>query len=242
MIEVIYKDGEFLAKGSFFVGIAGTYVNEAFGDEKINIMCELEDVLEELEDEESFFYRALMPYLEEKMEDDDEDETEEQGKGDAVAHALEAYYNEREKQIKANKKQVNDCFLYHMFEGMINCGYPFWEIEQAVIPGTLDMSDLDVLEKQVYRKDTWEVDDWYKYFYKIPNNGTVKKIDVEARLREMFPMFNFDSLFASIVPEYLTLDNEYICFQCSDGWGEELLCGAYDELDENLVFTEWHNF
>ena len=30
MIEVIYKDGEFLAKGSFSLGIMGTYVNETF--------------------------------------------------------------------------------------------------------------------------------------------------------------------------------------------------------------------
>ena len=41
--------------------------------------------------------------------------------------------------------------------------------------------------------------------------------------------------------EYLSLEDGNIAFQCSDGFGAELLCGAYDVLDESLTFQEWHN-
>ena len=103
------------------------------------------------------------------------------------------------------------------------------------------MTDLDLVEEQVYTQEVWEVD-WSEYFYQVPNNGTVQKPNVEARLRELFPMFDFDGFFQSIIPEYVVLREEYISFQCSDGWGQELLCSAYDMLDEDLTFLEWHNF
>ena len=52
MIEIICKDGEFLIKGSFSMGIAGTFVNEEFGDEDISILdWNLEDIVDELKKE-----------------------------------------------------------------------------------------------------------------------------------------------------------------------------------------------
>lgn len=42
----------------------------------------------------------------------------------------------------------------------------------------------------------------------------------------------------------MSLDDGRITFQCSDSIDSEhkILCGAYNELDENLTFCDWHNF
>ncbi len=231
MVEIICEDGEFLVKGSFSMGIAGTSVNEEFGDENIDMLdWNVEDIVDELKKENSFFFEPLRPYLKENMED-----------GDAIAKGLTAYYNQKEKEIKENEKQINDCILYHLFENLVACAYPFWEIEEAILPNTLDMSEPDSLYEVVYTDKTDEVYEWCKDFYNVPNNGTVEKVDVEGRLRELFPMFNFDGLFESIVPEGVSFEGRFISFQFSDGWGADLLCAAYDELDENFVFMDWHN-
>ena len=53
---------------------------------------------------------------------------------------------------------------------------------------------------------------------------------------------NIERVYARIGgTEYLSLEDGNIAFQCSDGFGAELLCGAYDVLDESLAFQEWHN-
>ena len=79
-------------------------------------------------------------------------------------------------------------------------------------------------------------------FENQPNDGSIKKTDVEAALRKSFPMFNMDAFLSSIEPENVCLSDGYISFQCSDTLGDIILCGAYDQLDENLTFTDWHNF
>ena len=65
---------------------------------------------------------------------------------------------------------------------------------------------------------------------------------MEAILRRNFPSLDWDALLASIQPEHLSLEDGKIAFQCSDGFGEGLLCGAYDKLDEKLTFTDWQNY
>ncbi len=69
MIEIKYEDGMFLAKGTFSIGIAGVYENKDFGDGNITIDIELEDLLEDLQEEDSYFYEPLRPYLEDKGEE-----------------------------------------------------------------------------------------------------------------------------------------------------------------------------
>ncbi len=66
MIEIKYEDGMFLAKGTFSIGIAGVYENKDFGDGNITIDIELEDLLEDLQEGDSYFYEPLRPYLENK--------------------------------------------------------------------------------------------------------------------------------------------------------------------------------
>ena len=229
MIQVIYENGQFLVKGTFSLGIAGVFENKEFGQEQIEIDGELEDILDELKDENSFSYEPLFPYLKDKGED-----------GAAIAKGLEEYYNQKEKEIEENVKQINDCILYHLFENLEACGYPFWEIEEAIIPGSLANYDMEQLEAQIY--DTEEsVYDWESDYYEKPNNGTMQKIDVEGKLRKMYPMFNFDGLYQSIVPEGICLSGRFMEFQFSDGWGAQLLECAYDRFDENFTSCDWHN-
>ena len=64
----------------------------------------------------------------------------------------------------------------------------------------------------------------------------------ESTLRELYPMFNFDAFIKCIVPENICFFDTDISFQCSDGFDNAILCGAYDNLDEELRFTDWHNF
>jgi len=230
MIEIICKDRCFLVKGSFSIGIAGTYTNEDFGDENIMIGDTLDEILEELQDEDSFWYKPLFPYLKSETAD-----------SDGIARGLTAYYNQKENEIRINEKQINDCILYRLFSDLTGCGYPFWEIEEAIMPESMKKGSGEFREKEVYSKETAEVFQWSDEFDCVPNNGTVDKTDVEGGLRELFPMFNFDGLVRTMIPEGLSLQGRFIAFQFSDGWGSNLLECAYDEMDENLAFRDWHN-
>lgn len=225
MIEVIYSDGKFFVKGTFSLGIAGVFENRDFSDSNIEIADTLEYILAELEKENSFSYQPLFPYLKEKDKN-----------GEAVACGLADYYNQKEREAQKNIKQINDCILCNLFENLVGCEYPFWEIEQAVISGSLDGQDIN----SIYNTDE-NVYEWANDFYRKPNNGTIPKTDVEGKLRKMFPMFNFDGLYQSIVPEGISFNGRFMEFQFSDSWGGDLFCSAYDRFDENFTSCDWHN-
>lgn len=220
MVEMICKDDMFLVKGSFTMGLAGTYVNETFEDKIITVEPTLDDILEELDDEDS----PLFPYLNDKPRD-----------GDSIAKGLAEYYNQKEREAAEHVKEINDNLLFHLFEDLYGSGYPFWEIKEAVAEG-YDPGELD---NSVYNGGN--VNEFYDYFDRRPNNGTVKRVDFEAKLREWYPMFNFDGLYENIKPERLTFDGGFLQFQFSDKWGARLYQGAYDEFDENFTSRDWHN-
>lgn len=219
MIEVICEDGVFKAKGSFTLGILGTFVNEDFDGEEIHFD---EDLLEAIvEDGELDF-----------IETDDPDE---------IAKVLAEYYNEKERKVAENAKQISDCILYHLFSDMEGCGYPFWEIPEAVLPGYLENHAKDEYDTVVYCHTDGDIQSLYKYFDRKPNNGMEEKPDVEALIKKLYPMFNLDGFIKSFKREGLYFNGEYMSFQFSDGWGAKLACAAYDELDEDFTFTDWHN-
>ncbi|MDE6917469.1 MAG: hypothetical protein K2P39_11820, partial [Lachnospiraceae bacterium] len=83
MIEIQYKNGTFLARGTFSMGIAGVYENKEFGQGNITIGDTLEGILRELRREQSSFYEPLRPFLKDRTD------------GAAVAGGLEAYYNQK---------------------------------------------------------------------------------------------------------------------------------------------------
>ncbi len=144
-------------------------------------------------------------------------------------------------EIQKNAKQLNDYILYRLFENLEACAYPFWEIEEAVLPGSLDGYDMDNLAHEIY--DTQKsIGSWgFEAFHRQPNNGTIEKPDLEGRLREQYPMFHFDALYEAIEQDCLYLSGRFMRFQFSDCWGRKLLDAAYDELDENLTPLDWHN-
>ena len=88
MIEIIYADSKFLAKGTFSLGIAGVFENKDFNDKKIEIHSDLDYILKELKKETSFKLQPLFPYLKGKGED-----------GAAIAEGLTEYYNQKEIKI-----------------------------------------------------------------------------------------------------------------------------------------------
>lgn len=222
MIEVICVDGVFKAKGSFSLGIAGTFVNEDFDGEAITFD---EDMLDEILEGD---VEPLMPFI--KSDDPDE-----------IAKGLAEYYNQKEHEAAENIKQINGCILYYIFENLEMCAYPFWEIEEAVLPEYLEKYGKDEYGSVVYCHTDGNISGLYEYFDRKPNNGTVEKPDVEALVRKLYPMFNLDGFIKSIKPEHLYFNGQFISFQFSDGWGARIACAAYDELDENFTSTDWHN-
>ena len=225
MIEVICANEKFLVKGSFSLGIAGVFENKEFTETgTISIYDTLSCLLEDLHEKESFYYQPLLPYLQGKEN------------GAAIAQGLADYYNQKEREAQAYQKQINDCILFHLFEDMEGCEYPFWEIREAIVPDCLQGIDRD----SIYHTGE-SVSEWWKDFYELPNNGSIPKIDVEGNLRRMFPMFDFDGLYRSIIPQGMLLHGRFIEVQFSDGWGKELFCSAYNRFDENFASWEWNN-
>ena len=136
---------------------------------------------------------------------------------------------------------VNDNFLANVFYDMSQCGYEFWENEKLV---TSTDFDEDELWESGYDDLNEVIDDLMEEYSGKANDGSVgsvKKRDVEAAVRKALPLFNLDAVLKSVKSEYLCLSDGYLAFQCSDTLGAEILCGAYDQLSENLEFTEWHN-
>lgn len=225
MIEVIFKDGTFKAKGSFSLGIAGVSVNEDFDGRMITFDRFMYNYIK---DRDSYYVEPILPFI--KSDDPDE-----------IAKNLADYYNQKEREIAANAKQINDCILYRLFDDFEGCAEPFWEIPEAVLPGYLEEYDEDEYEDVVYCHREGVVHNLYQYFEDKPNNGTIEKPDAEALIRKLYPMFNLDGFIKSFKPEGVCFDGRFMEFQFSDEWGAELACAAYDKLDENFTFNEWHN-
>lgn len=225
MIEVICDKGILKAKGSFSLGIAGSFVNKDFDGEMISFD---EDALDQILESDDFFVKPLLPFI--KSDDPDE-----------IAKGLAEYYNQKEREVASNVKEINDCILFHIFNDIEACSYPFWEIKETVLPGYLEKYGEDEYDSVVYCHTDEDIMGLSEYFENKPNNGTIEKPDVEALIRKLYPMFNLDGFIKSLEPECLYFDGKFISFQFSDGWGKQLACAAYDELDENFTFTDWHN-
>lgn len=226
MLTIIYDEDQkiFKAKGSFKLGIAGVYENQDFDGEKISID---EDMLDNIIEHDEESVGPILPFIKSDAPDE-------------IAEGLTEYYNQLEKRAAENEKQINDGILSNLFRDMEGCGYPFWDLEGLIDSDFKNAHEEDDDLYDVIYGDE-EVADLAEYFEDSPNDGSVKKPDVEARIRQVYPMFNLDLFINSIQPEFLHLNGRYISFQFDDGWDGEIACGAYDELDENFTFTDWHN-
>lgn len=230
MIEVKVIDDEIVLKGSFALGIIGTFVNEDFGKGPIEIFDSYEEVIEDYE-EGHYTWHVLAPYLEGKELNEE-----------TVSQAISEYYNALEKKVQSCITQINSNLLVNVFNHMVDCDNEFWEIEGAYIEEKMPDCSKDEYSKVIYQSHWDEMSALFDEYYDTPNNNTLEKTNAETKLREMFPMFNMDGLIQGIRPESLVLDGKMFSFQCSDSWNCQIMCSAYDKLDENFVFTDWHNF
>ena len=230
MIEVKVIDNEFVIKGSFSLGIAGTYVNEEFGSDQIQILDDYEDVIEDYT-EGHYAWHVLEPFLAGKELNEE-----------TVSRAIGEYYNAVEIKVQECIQQINSNLLVNVFDDYVGCGKKFWEIEGAYIKEKMPKCQENAYFEVICEPYLDEISALYDEYDGTPNNNTLEKKDVEARLREMFPMFNMDALIQSVKPEHLTLGGKKFSFQCSDSWDSQIMCGAYDKLDEDFTFTDWHNF
>lgn len=230
MIEVKVQDDSFLIKGSFSLGIAGHYVNEDFSDEPIAILDTYEEVVEDyLEDK--YAWGILDEYLKDKEVNEEN-----------VCEAISQYYNKLEKKVQECITQINSNLLINVFSGMVNCDYEFWNVEGAYIEEKMPEGSSDDYLEKIYSPYYDELADLFNEYEDTPNDNSIVKTDVEKRLREMFPMFNFDALIKGIQPEYLTFNGNKFSFECTDSFDASFLCAACDSLDEKFTFTDWHNF
>ncbi len=213
-LKIYLEDGEIKIQGSIDLGYIGL-----FDDSQIDIETSLDEIRE-------------WDIVEENLDANCTD--------DELIDFLNEYYNRFIRKIEKNIDNINGTFLLYVFTDMDSCENNF-----MVIDGLFDE------EKLIYgnEEDIAEIYNPVRQglytlspYLEAPNDGTIPKGHLESLLRSFYPMFNFDHFLENIVPEYIGLDDGEISFQCSDDFDCAILCGAYAVLDEELAFSDWHNF
>ena len=207
------KDGIKIS-GSINLGYIGT-----FKDSQIEILDTFEEIRE---------WDIVTENLGENCSDEE------------IASFLNEYYNDYVVKIEKNIDNINGTFLLNVITDMDNMCIDFLAIESLFIEDKLFYgNEEDVSE--IYNTVRDGLNSLTPYL-DLPNDGSIMKGHVEATLRSFYPMLDFDNLIANIIPEYITLNNDEISFQCSDNFDNEILCGAYGVFDEKLCINDWHNF
>ena len=213
-LKIYLEDGEIKIQGSIDLGYIGL-----FDDSQIDIETSLDEIRE---------WDIVEDNLDSNCTDDE------------LIDFLNEYYNRFIRKIEKNIDNINGTFLLYVFTDMDSCENNF-----MVIDGLFDE------EKLIYgnEEDIAEIYNPVRQglytlspYLEAPNDGTIPKGHLESLLRSFYPMFNFDHFLENIVPEYIGLDDGEISFQCSDDFDCAILCGAYAVLDEELAFSDWHNF
>lgn len=213
-LEITLEDGEIVVSGSLNLGYIGV-----FEDEQI----ELDDTLEEIRE-----WDIVADNL-------DEDCTDEE-----IVEFLNQYFNSFADRITQNIENINNTFLLYVFDDMINMETDFMEVDELYIEEkNIYSSELDISE--IYKTAGQALSSLAPYF-EMPNDGSTPKGHIETVLRACFPMFDLDLFIENIEPECIGLSDGEISFQCSDSFDELILCGAYAVIDEELSFSDWHNF
>ena len=213
-ISITLEDGEINIQGTINLGYIGTYTDDEI---------EINDTLEEIRE-----WDIVQDNL-------DEDCTDEE-----LIAFLNKYFNEFADKITRNIDNINGTFLLQVLTDMDCSEIDFMVIDELFLEDKLPYgNEEDIAELYNFARDGLRS---LIPYLESPNDGCIPKGHIEALLRSFFPAFDFDCFIANIVPEVVTLDDGSIAFQCSDAFDEAILCGAYAELDEELCFTDWHNF
>ena len=219
MVKVTLNDRKFSVKGTFDFGYIGL-----IKDDMLYIDIE-DDILENREcywDEFSAIFNI-------------KDKSDE-----AIAEAITVYVNNLEAKVQKNIKQINDNLLAHIAENWEACAYPFWD--ERLVKGML-IPEFLPNDENVYTDEVLSILYDIESVLDTPNDGSMEKMDVEATMRKIFPMFNWDKFLSSIKPCGVSLDYYgHLRFECSDTCGLNILCSAFAELDDELRFTRWDNF
>lgn len=213
-LKIYLEDGEIKIQGTINLGYIGL-----FQDAQI----EIEDSLEEIRE-----WEIVEEYFDPDCSDDE------------LVHFLEIYYRDFIGKIEKNLDNINGTFLLQVFTDMDNC-----ELDFMVIDGLFHEEKLlygneeDIAE--IYNPVRTGLHTLSAYL-ETPNDGSIPKGHLESLLRSFYPMFDFDYFLKNIVPEYIELGDGEISFQSSDKFDCAILCGAYAVLDEQLAFSDWHNY
>lgn len=235
MIDIIFKEGKYVAKGTFDMGILGKFENRAYDDTEILINFDVHTQEMIVNGERSNYWGSAMNEFLALPKD-----------SDAIAVFMTTYYNKREKQLCI--KHFNDLIWYEVFDQLVDTDYPIYEIEEAIRKEYQGKINKEVLrqfynelyeafcEKQIYRRSD------NMFYEQMPNDGSVEKPDVEGCARRVLKFFNFEGFATSIKRQGLYLSGQDISFQVEDGWGANIFCAAYCRMDEHFVLQEWANF
>ena len=213
-IKLYLEDGEVNVQGSINLGYIGI-----FKDSQIDMDGDLDEIRE-------------WDIVEDNLDEDCSDEE--------LIEFLNGYYQKFLEKIEKNIDNINGTFLLHVFTDMDSC-----EANFMVVDGLFDETKLtygneeDIAE--IYNPVRDGLNSLSEYL-ETPNDGTIPKGHIEGLLRSFYPTFNFDYFIENIESEYIGLGDGEISFQCSDKLDNAILCGAYDVLDEDLAFSDWHNF
>lgn len=213
-LKIYLEDGEIKIKGTIHLGYIGS-----FKDAQIEIQDSLEEIRE---------WDIVEEYYNPDCSDDE------------LIDFLNTYFKTFIQKIEMNLDNINGTFLLQVFTDMDNCETDFMAIdglfdEEKLIYG----NEEDIAE--IYNPVRTGLRSLSPYL-ETPNDGTIPKGHLESVLRSFYPTFHFDYFLQNIVPEYIGLDDGEISFQCSDNFDCAILCGAYAVLDEELAFSDWHNY
>ena len=213
-ISITVEDGGIKISGKMNLGYIGTYTDDEI---------EINDTLEEIRE---------WDIVQDNLDEDCSDE-------ELIAF-LNRYFNEFADKITRNIDNINGTFLLQTLTDMDCNEIDFMVIDELFLEDKLPYgNEEDIAELYNFARDGMRS---LIPYLESPNDGCIPKGHLERILRGFYPAFDFDCFIANIVPEVVTLCDGSIAFQCSDAFDEAILCGAYAELDEELSFTDWHNF
>lgn len=221
MIKVKHKNGEFLIKGSIDLGYIGLYENKDFlGKDSDNRQISMSGYTKKYEDGET---------------------------ANEVAKEIEEYFNNQEKKAIEHQAHLNNLLVFYLFYDLYEVQYPFWEHEDLVIKAFMpEGEDEDELGELIYtgKDKVFEIFGNYSCAEALAEDGSpMEHPNMVELFKKALPMFDLDEFTSTIVPTYLSLDlgTKVMSFQCDDGYDDDIFCGAYAEITDNLGFEDWHN-